>query len=425
MKKRFLKTVALFVAFTFIATSIVPPGFANAVERPVIPFKMLEIPAEFGQVTDTITGDASAPVFIHIQSAHGNYEAEKNIEQLLAHIEKNSKVRLMLLEGAASKLQPELFRIFPEHPDFNKKVTDKLMQEGYLTGPETFLIESSKSKVEGWGMEDLESYKKDREAFIQVIKKQGIAEKYIASLRASIDKKFSSKANKDLVNLIRQDEAFGSGTVSFEGWLKVLGEGSRKHLKTDLSDAFYQDQYPFLIRYYRLQAIGSKIDQKAAMTEFDSFIKELEQKKISQDIIKSFGSSVSESRSSNGDLRPGTGDWNLSGYSSLRHAFDNAFTKLPHDFSMKKWPAWTLYAQHIILVQELESKGLQDEVTKLKDSILAALAKTDAEKEYLSAARELYLLRRLFSLELTRTEYEELLLAQRATVNAQRQTTQN
>ena len=144
-----LKAIALCVVISFFMTGLgmTPEAFAAlgvpTTDVPSLTAGTLAIPAELGQVTDSVTGDPSAPTFIHIQSAHGNYQAEKNIEKLLEHIEKNSAVRLMLLEGASSKLQPELFRIFPKAPDFNRKVTDKLVQEGYLTGPERFLIENA------------------------------------------------------------------------------------------------------------------------------------------------------------------------------------------------------------------------------------------------------------------------------------------
>jgi len=431
-----LKLIATFVAAVFFMTSlgIMPETFAatgaGAPELPFLSGKSLDIPAEFGQVTDTVIGSPSLPTFIHIQSAHGNYGAEKNIENILGSIAKNSSVSLMLLEGAASKLQPELLRIFPKHPDFNRKITDKLMQEGYITGPENFLINQKpkgtgrhlmSSSFAGFGIEDLAAYKKDREAFINVVENEKTAEKFLGSLRATIDKRFSSKLNKDLLNLVRQEEAFGSGTVSFEGWLKVLGEASRKHLKLDLSDAFYQDQYPFLIRYYRLQTIGSKINREKAMTEFQPFIKELEERKISKEIVELFRKEAG--MSSPGALTSpeeragpvldsrfrGNDPKAIKGYSPLRHAFDEAFEKLPKDFSMKSWPDWTLYAQHLILMQEMEGKGLHEETVLLKDKIETTLAKTDDEKEYLAAVRQLYLLRRLFSLELTRSEYEELL----------------
>ena len=430
-----LKLIATFVAAVFFMTSlgIMPETFAatgaGAPELPFLSGKSLDIPAEFGQVTDTVIGSPSLPTFIHIQSAHGNYGAEKNIENILGSIAKNSSVSLMLLEGAASKLQPELLRIFPKHPDFNRKITDKLMQEGYITGPENFLINQKpkgtgrhlmSSSFAGFGIEDLAAYKKDREAFINVVENEKTAEKFLGSLRATIDKRFSSKLNKDLLNLVRQEEAFGSGTVSFEGWLKVLGEASRKHLKLDLSDAFYQDQYPFLIRYYRLQTIGSKINREKAMTEFQPFIKELEKRKIPMAVIELFKIELDAQVASG--LSPVAGKTQAtSSYSPLRHAFDLLFEKLPKDFSMKSWPDWILYAQHLILMQELEGKGLHEETVRLKDKIETALAKTDVEKAYLAGARQLYLLKRLFLLELTRSEYEELQNLSQSSPNAKSQ----
>ena len=439
-----LKAIAVFVAFSFITTGlgITPEALAalstSTPEVPALTTATLAIPAELGQVTDSVAGAPSAPTFIHIQSAHGNYQAEKNIEKLLEHIEKNSSVRLMLLEGAASKLQPELFRIFPKAPDFNRKVTDKLVQEGYLTGPEVFmvnaglgtrssglektkkidesLIPSDKSRAAGmaaYGIEDLESYKKDRASFIATVKSGKDAENFLRELRVAVDKRFAGKLNKDLLSLVRQEESFDSGSLTFESWLKTLSEASRKYLQIDLSDAYYQDPYPYLIRYDRLQAIGSKIDREKALAEADSFLKDLEKRKIPKEIIESFRTTIHGPRSTNNEgqnLVRGTWDVasGATGYSPLRAAFDAAFEKLPKDFSMKAWPAWTLYAQHMILMQEMEGKGLFAEVATLKAKILETLAKSPEEKEYLAAARQLYLLKRLFSLELTRAEYEEL-----------------
>ncbi|MFA5167029.1 MAG: ElyC/SanA/YdcF family protein [Candidatus Omnitrophota bacterium] len=403
-----LRIISLLTVCCFLITQIgwsalADGGRVSAAETPAFTAGMLQIPAELGQVTEMINGDSSAPAIIHIQSAHGNYQAEKNIENLLGYIEESSSVRLILLEGAAHKLQPELFRIFPKHPDFNHKVTDKLMQEGYLTGPESFLIGSAKQS-EGWGMEDLDAYKKDRDAFISVVKSSKTAQAFLMKLRTATDKRFASKLNKDLLTFVHQEEAFGSGTLSFEAWLKVLGEASKKHLKQDLSDAFYQDENPFLIRYYRLQAIGSKIDREKAHREAEAFLKDLAARKVSTEILGNFKTIL---QIPDTDLFKTAGR-TMDGYSTLRRSFDLAFEKLPKDFSMKAWPNWALYSQHIILMQEMESKGLHEEAVRLKNKIQTVLAKTPDEKEYLTAARELYLLKQLFSLELTRTEYEEL-----------------
>lgn len=404
----FMKLIALTVVFTFLVTNLtISPASAAAPpasERPSLSAETLSIPAELGQITDLVKGNSSAPAFIHIQSAHGNYQAEKNIEAILTYLKKNSSVRSVLLEGAVNRLQPELFRIFPGNPDFNRKVTDKLIQEGYLTGPESFLIESTGTETQGWGIENLAAYKKDRNAFIRVIQKEKTAEKFLDSLRAAIDQRFASKLNKEFSTFVRQSEAFNSESLSFENWLKVLSDACKKHLRQDLSDAFYQDRYPFLIRFLHLQTIGSRIDRDKARLEAQSFLNELAGLRISKELIENFERILQLSET---DLLK-TGARTTDGYSTLRRAFDLAFDKLPKDFPADRWPAWILYAQYIILMQELDGKGLQEETVRLRDKIQNVLAKTEDEKEYLLKTRSLYLLRRLFGLELTRPEYEEL-----------------
>ncbi|MBI4711416.1 MAG: hypothetical protein HY767_03020, partial [Candidatus Omnitrophica bacterium] len=78
MNFRSLKTVAGIIVFIFVVTNLNPVAYASAPtpEVSLFPFQTLRIPAEFGQVTETVMGAPEAPAFIHIQSAHGNYEAE-------------------------------------------------------------------------------------------------------------------------------------------------------------------------------------------------------------------------------------------------------------------------------------------------------------------------------------------------------------
>ena len=143
--KRSKSIVALVTLVAFTVTTLVwdPRAFAGtgvpvAGEVSAFAQGVLQIPAELGQVTETLVGDPKAPAFIHIQSAHGNYSAEKNIEKLLGFIEKNSSVKLMLLEGASGKLHPKMFRMFPAHSEFNQKVTDKLVRKGISPGRNLF-----------------------------------------------------------------------------------------------------------------------------------------------------------------------------------------------------------------------------------------------------------------------------------------------
>ena len=72
MKPCITKSVASFVVFVFIVTSITPVSFANLSATPEVslfPAKTLEIPAQLGQVTEIALGNVTSPALIHLASS--------------------------------------------------------------------------------------------------------------------------------------------------------------------------------------------------------------------------------------------------------------------------------------------------------------------------------------------------------------------
>jgi hypothetical protein len=121
------------VVTTFFATNTltpVPAAYGQTVENfsKFFAENSFRIPAEFGRVTELRQGPKDGPVVIHIQEAHANYDAQKNIQNILEHLSENYGVKLVLLEGAGNKLQSEFFKFFPKDPALQETVNDKLMQ---------------------------------------------------------------------------------------------------------------------------------------------------------------------------------------------------------------------------------------------------------------------------------------------------------
>jgi len=280
------------VAFTFVATSVVPPGYANVAELPVFSVSNTFDPSwirtgyrhtSHGLILQLRPSFISSP-------RTGNYQAEKNIEKLLGYIEKNSSVKLMLLEGAANKLQPELSAFFRNIRISTARSRTSSCRKAISRALNSFLIESSKNS-EGFGIEDLDAYKKGPWCFHFCRKSDKPHRLFFWNYVLRPINNLPRSSIKDLLNLVRQEEAFGSGTVSFEAWLKVLGEASKKHLKMDLSDAFYQDQYLSLSVFTRLQAIGSKIDRERHIPKLFFFLqnsKSIRSQTTSSQVLKPF-----------------------------------------------------------------------------------------------------------------------------------------
>ena len=110
--KKLNRLLAGFVVVTFFATNTLTPSplaHARGVEAPSF-VSSFKIPDAFGRVHEIIPAAPQSPVLIHIQEAHANYDAQKNIRGILQYLSRYYGVDLVLMEGAGYKLEPKLFR---------------------------------------------------------------------------------------------------------------------------------------------------------------------------------------------------------------------------------------------------------------------------------------------------------------------------
>ncbi|HLD50464.1 MAG TPA: hypothetical protein VJC08_04630, partial [bacterium] len=141
---RLKKIIALLTLTVFSSQNAVwalpaqSPSFSNPAEfrteRPNI-----RIPAQWGEIKESYDNPAAGSLVVHIQNAHGNYQAQKNIQKMINLLHKKHKVRSVFLEGANDKLDPSVFRFFKDNR-LNLKAADLLMRQGEFTGAEMFLL---------------------------------------------------------------------------------------------------------------------------------------------------------------------------------------------------------------------------------------------------------------------------------------------
>src|SRR3989338_4810271 len=136
-KNVFLKIIAISVLICFVTNDVVfaQPSIAiqslSKEEQPLSnPFRDLTIPEDIGNVSEVLPSvdGKKGPVIFHIQDAHGSYEAQLNIKRIIEHLVKKYRIPLILLEGAAQPLEPDLFRFFKDS-SMNNKIADLLAQD--------------------------------------------------------------------------------------------------------------------------------------------------------------------------------------------------------------------------------------------------------------------------------------------------------
>ena len=144
------KVISLFVGVAFCLTqvfifpspksyaqvSFLARGGAGSPTRHTLASAKLQeivVPPELAFIQDQYQGDSGRFVVL-IQDAHAIPAAQESIQKLIGHFQTTYGVNLVALEGAAARLDAQIFRSFPEE-ELLKGVLQPYQERGELTGP--------------------------------------------------------------------------------------------------------------------------------------------------------------------------------------------------------------------------------------------------------------------------------------------------
>ena len=200
-QKPLIRVIAAAVVFVFTATSAVWPapiqvatnvaGAGIAVSIPTA----IEIPEEIGMIQTQQIDPNAERVIILVQDAHAIIDAQQNIRKLLAFFQESYGSEIFYVEGAAGKLDPTLFRTFPD-TKIKKRVIAGYLNAAEFSGADTA---AALNKYEGdfYGLEDWGLYSANYFAFQRAqAEKQGLQARLKAietELRVQGEKVFSVK----------------------------------------------------------------------------------------------------------------------------------------------------------------------------------------------------------------------------------------
>ncbi|MFZ2385302.1 MAG: hypothetical protein WBE75_03755 [Candidatus Omnitrophota bacterium] len=244
--------------------------FWSTVNGETIPAKNINIPAQYGivkEVYDAPSGLAQGrPVIIHIQDAHCNYEAQKNMAQLLAQLVESYKLHLIMVEGGSGDVNISFLRGYSDKKA-RQEVADKYLKEGKLSGEE-YLDIISDYDIDLYGIDDDELYEKNLSAFLKIdsIRQQGVS--YLRSLSVVINKLKPVIYSDELMTFEGKQEAYQDKRLSLVEYCLYLRDTVEKK-KLEL------DGYPNLTLFLTICGLEKNLDLKKAGTERNAFVREL------------------------------------------------------------------------------------------------------------------------------------------------------
>ncbi len=179
MKKKtynWLLILLLFIHFS-LCSALNSTAFASLV-------KAIQIPSQFGNIKDTfepqLKPQDTGKTIIHLQDAHCNYEAQKNMAQLLDYLVKEYNLKLIMVEGGSGDVNLSFLRNYADKKA-RQEVADKYLKLCKISGEE-YLDIVSDYQLELYGIEDEALYEAHLDAFHKVDALREEALKYLDDL---------------------------------------------------------------------------------------------------------------------------------------------------------------------------------------------------------------------------------------------------
>ena len=187
----------------------------------VLSLSDVNVPSNIGKLEERFEGQEGTTV-IFIQDAHGIPHAQRNIRNLIDYFQQRHGVGLVAVEGASSKLDPSLFRSFPEAPMI-KKVFNYYLEKGELSGVAMAAIfneiPGDYEGIEDWGL-----YERGYAAYLKALDdSEELGKKLKAwdeDLESSKDEIYSEKLRK----IDRDLKAFSRDSLDLLDILKSLAD---------------------------------------------------------------------------------------------------------------------------------------------------------------------------------------------------------
>jgi len=401
----FLRTVAYLVLVFFTANSTFT--YAQGIEfGKEIKIENLadriEIPESLGVMKEKYLANNSSPLILHIEDAHAQTDAQQNIEKLLNHLEQQNGFKTLFLEGGVKgKISKNLLRFF-ENDKINQEVAHKLLEKAVVTGPGIFLLKHhSDPKVKAYGVEEKDLYEKHLLSFRKVYKRKPESDKFLIEYKSKLEAQNSKLNNLELKKFLKDWFLFREDKTDLLNHLSVLDGFSEKYLSLNLHDARNQLEFPMLIRFFKLKDLEKTVSREAYLVsrkkeeqKLIKWIKNNHQELFLKDFEFILNSNHDASRFTKYEIR-----------SLLERFYASAH---PKGFTFKDYPHLTKDFAQWILSEELNGELLFKEIELITERITTALLKTEEEKEIIQKLKDYLLLKKLFSLELTREEWGQI-----------------
>ncbi len=345
----------------------------------------IRIPAQYGTVKEIFDTPATTPeagrMIIHIQDAHCNYEAQKNMAQVLDYLARGYNLKLIMVEGGSGNVNLSFLRNYADKKS-RLEIADKYLKEGKIAGEE-YLDIVSDFPLELYGIEDAALYAAHLAAFEKVdsFREEGL--QYLKGLPNILNGLKAQIYSQELQELEKKNSAYEGKTISLVEYCGYLNEmAGRKSL--ELKD------YSHLAAFSEIARIEKEIDFNAAELQRNTFIRDLAKlldEKGAQELIN-------KTREFKAKKIP------QEEYYSFLKARGEQKLELESNY-----PQLGAYIKYVTVSKKVNAAILLKEVSAIEEKIIDACLVNNDQRRLNEISESLQILTKILNLELTPEDY--------------------
>jgi len=346
----------------------------------------IRIPSQYGTVKETYAAQNNGQVpertIIHIQDAHCNYEAQKNMAKVLEYLAREYNLKLIMVEGGSGNVNLSFLRNYADEKS-RLEIADKYLKEGKIAGEE-YLDIVSDFPLELYGIEDAALYDAHLAAFEKVdsFREEGL--KYLKGLSNIVNDLKAHIYSQELQELEKKNSAYEDKTISLVEYCGYLNEmAGRKSL--ELKD------YPHLAAFSEIALLEKEIDFKVAELQRNTFIKDLA-KLLDEKGVQELINKTQEFKAKKIPQEE---------YYSFLKARGEQKLELESNY-----PQLDAYIKYVTVSRKVNAAILLKEVSAIEEEIIDGCLVNNDQRKLNEISKSLQILTKSLNLELTPEDYE-------------------
>jgi len=242
----------------------------------------ITVPGQYGSVIESNTG-TNGKLIIHIQDAHANYEAQKNIAAIAEYLVKTYNANLILREGTSTDKNFAYLRD-KASLEARKKAAEKLLKDATITGID-YLTLTSAYPMAFQGIEDKALYDANKNALWEMDKFKDSALEYVHNIGRSADLLKQKIYNQDLLALDKAKKDYEDETIDLLAYYRELNKlVQKKNVNTgefiNFSTLMKIDNFEQNINMAKIRNNTASDEEKALYKEYQDALKNLNVNKL-------------------------------------------------------------------------------------------------------------------------------------------------